>query len=198
MDGRRSFVFSLVCILSFLSPVLLAVDFDVFVAGGTLKAVRAAVAARGEGKRVFLAAPRPYCGEDRAATLDLERHPEDDAADPLIREIFNPQYRASGAYNVLPAKGWRAVQKFEPYETVETAPVTGVLDTVTTPLLVKRACDRALLTAKVEFLTAAPVIAAERTEDGNWRVTYAVRGGERTGAIMRPMRGNFETRPKDL
>ena len=153
--------------------------YDLFVAGGTLEAVRTAVRARQEGKTVFLAAPRPYCGEDRAATLDLARHPDDDAGDPLIREIFNPAYRASGAYNVLPAKGWKAVERFAPYETVATAPVTGALDTVTTPLLVKRACDRALLAAKVEYLTAAPVVSARREASGDWLVTCATRSGER-------------------
>ena len=154
--------------------------YDMFVAGGTLDAVRTAVRAREEGKSVFLAAPRPYCGEDRAATLDLTRHPDDDADDPLVREIFNPDYRAGGAYNVLPAKGWRAVQRFEPYVTVETAAATGGLDTVTTPLLVKRACDRALLKAKVEYLTAASVVSARREPAGDWLVTYVSRSGERT------------------
>ena len=90
------------------------VEIDLFVAGGTLDAVRAAVKARAEGKSVFLAAPRPYLGEDRAATLMLDRLPSDDPADPLVREMFNPAYRAAGAYNVLKSKGWRAVEKFEP------------------------------------------------------------------------------------
>lgn len=152
--------------------------YDLIVAGGTLDAVRTAVKASNVGKKVFLLAPRPYCGEDRAATLDLTRRPNDDENDPLIREIFNPAYRASGAYNVLPAKGWRAIQRFEPYETVETAPVTGALDTVTTPLLVKRACDRALLAAKVEYLTAAPVVSVRREASGGWLVTYVSRSGE--------------------
>ena len=154
--------------------------YSLFVAGGTLEAVRTAVAAARNGDRVFIAAPRPYFGEDRAATLDLERHADDDVNDPLIREIFNPVYRARGAYNVLKGDGWRAVEKFAPYETVVTEPVTGGLETVTTPLLVKRACDRALLAAGVEFLTAAPTVSAERTSDGCWRVTYAFRGGFRT------------------
>ena len=41
------------------------VEIDLFVAGGTLDAVRAAVQARAEGKNVFLAAPRP-CRRSRA------------------------------------------------------------------------------------------------------------------------------------
>lgn len=155
--------------------------YDLVVAGGTLDAVRTAVKASKDGKKVFLAAPRPYCGEDRAATFDLRRHPDDDVNDPLIREIFNPVYRASGAYNVLNGKGWMAVQKFAPYETVETEPVQpGELDVVTTPLLVKRACDRALLAAKVDFLTGAQTVAAERQVGGLWKVTYVSRSGETT------------------
>ena len=158
--------------------LLIAAVLDLYVAGGTLDAVRTAVAARQEGRSVFLAAPRPYCGEDRAATLDLERHEDDDPGDSLVREIFNPAYRAKGAYNVLKGKGWRAVEKFAPYETVATEPVTGALDTVTTPLLVKRACDRALLAAKVDYLTGAQTVAAERRADGLWKVTYVTRSGE--------------------
>ena len=175
------------CIIAFLGLFFSVASFadsgavyDLFVAGGTLEAVRTATAASAEGQRVFLAAPRPYCGEDRAATFDLERHADDDVNDPLIREIFNPAYRARGAYNVLPGTGWRAVDKFKPYETVATPPVTGELETVTTPLLIKRACDKALLAAKVEFLTGAQVVSATRGGDGLWQVVYAARDGERT------------------
>lgn len=155
------------------------VEIDLFVAGGTLDAVRAAVQARDEGKSVFLAAPRPYLGEDRAATLMLDRLPSDDPADPLVREMFNPAYRAAGAYNVLKSKGWRAVQKFEPYENVKTEPVKGELDSVTTPLLVKRACDKALIGAGVRYLTGAQAVAEGDRSDGRVRVVVSARGGER-------------------
>lgn len=173
----------LLCLI--LSPGMNALSseliYDLVVAGGTLDAVRTAINESNKGKKVFLAAPRPYCGEDRAATFDLERHAEDDENDPLVREIFNPAYRAGGAYNVLKGKGWRAAQRFAPYETVETEPVSpGELDLVTTPLLVKRACDRLLLAAKVKFLTGAQTIAARRRADGLWMVTYVSRSGETT------------------
>jgi hypothetical protein len=46
---------------------------DVLVVGGTLGAVAAAVEAAEGGARVFLAAPRPYLGEDQSATLRLWR-----------------------------------------------------------------------------------------------------------------------------
>ena len=46
-------------------------DVDVLVLGGGVEAVKAALAAKAEGARVFLAAPRPYLGDDRAGTLRL-------------------------------------------------------------------------------------------------------------------------------
>ena len=69
-------------------------DVDVVVVGGTLDGVRAAVSARQSGASVFLVAPRAYLGEDSAATFQLERRPEDDVSDPVIKEIFNPLYAA--------------------------------------------------------------------------------------------------------
>jgi len=42
----------------------IAYDVDVVVVGGTSRGVAAAVAVSKEGASVFLAAPRPYLGED--------------------------------------------------------------------------------------------------------------------------------------
>lgn len=154
--------------------------YDVFVAGGTLSAVRVAVQARYLGKSVFLAAPRPYCGEDRAATLDLTLHQDDDERDPLIREMFHPAYCASSAYEILPSTVCRTDPRVNPHAATTAGPVTGKLAAVTTPLLVKRACDRALLAAQVKFQTATIVIAARRDGSGDWLVTYASRSGEKT------------------
>ena len=152
------------------------VTYDLVIAGGTLEGVRHAVREAAAGRKVFLVAPRPYLGEDRAATLILDRLPTDDVNDPLTREIFNPAYRAAGAYNILKSKGWRAVQKFEPYEKVETAPVpAGELEKVTTPLLVKRACDRALIAVGVKYLTGAQVIGVEPMADGAKRILISMR-----------------------
>ena len=53
---------SIALVLGILAGVLRAEEgtvYDLFVAGGTLEAVRTATAARAEGQRVFLAAPRP-------------------------------------------------------------------------------------------------------------------------------------------
>jgi hypothetical protein len=163
------------------APCRAAETYDLVIAGGTLDAVRLAVKESKAGQKVFLVAPRPYLGEDRAATLILDRLPTDDVNDPLIREIFNPAYRAAGAYNNLKSKGWRAVQKFEPYEKVETAPVpVGELDTVTTPLIVKRACDRALLAAGVKYLTGAQVIGVEPMADGAKKILISMRDKDQT------------------
>ena len=192
MGGMRRITFELVGLCTLLvtadclvaatceTPVA-AAEYDIVVAGGTLEGVRHAVREATAGRKVFLVAPRPYLGEDRAATLILDRLPTDDVNDPLVREIFNPAYRATGAYNNLKSKGWRAVQKFEPYEKVETAPVpAGELDTVTTPLLVKRACDRALIAAGVRYLTGAQVIGVEPMADGMLKVLISMRGKDQT------------------
>ena len=64
-------------------------DVDVVVAGGSSAAVAAAVAAKKAGATVFLAAPRPYLGEDIAGTLQLARAPSDDESHPLYRAIFD-------------------------------------------------------------------------------------------------------------
>ena len=162
------------------TPVV-PVEYDLVIAGGTLEGVRHAVREASAGRKVFLVAPRPYLGEDRAATLILDRLPTDDVNDPLIREIFNPTYHAAGAYNILKSKGWRAVQKFEPYENVETTPIpAGELDKVTTPLLVKRACDRALIAAGVKYLTGAQVIGVEPIADGRRKILISMRDKDQT------------------
>jgi flavin-dependent dehydrogenase len=49
----------------------LVYDVDVVVVGGTTRGVAAAVAAAEKGAKVFLAAPRPYLGEDMCATYRL-------------------------------------------------------------------------------------------------------------------------------
>ena len=46
-----------------------AYDVDVVVVGGGVSAVAAATAAAKDGAKVFLAAPRPYLGQDLAGTL---------------------------------------------------------------------------------------------------------------------------------
>ena len=85
-------------------------DVDVVVAGGSSAAVAAAVAAKQAGATVFLAAPRPYLGEDLAGTLHLARVPGDDEAHPIYRAIFDgrraarPSWPFTYSYDAVPDK----------------------------------------------------------------------------------------------
>jgi len=61
----------------------LAYSVDVVVAGGGTGAVSAAVAAAEAGQDVFLAAPRPYLGDDMTAGLRLWLEKGEKPTDPL-------------------------------------------------------------------------------------------------------------------
>jgi flavin-dependent dehydrogenase len=63
-------------------------EVDVVVVGGSSGGVAAAVAAAKKGAKVFLAAPRPYLGEDLCATYRLWLEPGEEATTDLAREIF--------------------------------------------------------------------------------------------------------------
>ena len=65
-----------------------AYDVDVVVVGGSSAAVAAAVAATGQGANVFVAAPRPYLGEDICATYRLWLEADEQPNDPLAKELF--------------------------------------------------------------------------------------------------------------
>jgi flavin-dependent dehydrogenase len=67
-------------------PVLY--DVDVLVVGGASGAVTAAVAAAREGATVFLAAPRPYLGDDICGTYRLWLEPGEEPMSPLARILF--------------------------------------------------------------------------------------------------------------
>ncbi len=82
-------------------PVLY--DVDVLVVGGTSGAVTAAVAAAQNGATVFLAAPRPYLGEDICGTYRLWLEPGEEPTSPLARIMFaepraTPQFRNTIAF----------------------------------------------------------------------------------------------------
>jgi hypothetical protein len=66
----------------------LAYDVDVVVVGGASAGVAAAVAAAEQGAKVFLAAPRPYLGEDLCATYRLWLEADEVPDDPLATELF--------------------------------------------------------------------------------------------------------------
>ncbi len=67
----------------------LAFDVDVVVVGGSSSAVAAAVAAADQGAKVFLAAPRPYLGEDICATYRLWLEPDEQPTDPLAKSLYD-------------------------------------------------------------------------------------------------------------
>ena len=71
-----------------LIPVLHEVD--VVVVGGGSGGVAAAVEAARAGAKVFLAAPRPYLGEDLCATYRLWLEPGETPSTDLAREVFKP------------------------------------------------------------------------------------------------------------
>ncbi len=63
-------------------------EVDVAVVGGTSAGITAAVEAADNGAEVFLAAPRPYLGEDLCATYRLWLDPDEEPQTPLAKEMF--------------------------------------------------------------------------------------------------------------
>ena len=66
-----------------------AYQVDVLVVGGSSGAVAAAVEAARSGAKVFLAAERPYLGDDMTATLRLWPQPGDELDSPLAKQLFD-------------------------------------------------------------------------------------------------------------
>ena len=151
---RAALVAAAGMLFAHLAPAAIPDEVDVVVAGGTTDGVRAALRAKSEGKRVFVAAPRPYLGEDRAATYRLEKTAADDPRDALVRAMFDPATRADAAW-LMPEDQLGVGLAYQLAVALDKKPMTpdkdGLLP-VTTPLEVKRALDRALLDAKVPFL----------------------------------------------
>lgn len=71
-------------------------DVDVVVVGGTSGAITAAVAAANNGASVFLAAPRPYLGEDVAGTLRLWLEDGDEPVSDLEKALFERKAPVTG------------------------------------------------------------------------------------------------------
>ena len=65
-------------------------DVDVVVVGGSSAAVAAAVEAAKGGAKVFLAAERPYLGQDLCGTYRLWLEPGEDPDSELAKEMFSP------------------------------------------------------------------------------------------------------------
>ena len=72
-----------------LREIPLTRDVDVVVIGGTTGAVAAAEAAARAGAKVFLAAPRPYLGDDLCAKMRLWLEPGEEAQGGLAARIFS-------------------------------------------------------------------------------------------------------------
>ena len=70
--------------------VPVAHEVDVVVVGGSSGGVAAAVEAAKNGAKVFLAAPRPYLGEDVCASYRLWLEAGEEPATDLAREVFRP------------------------------------------------------------------------------------------------------------
>ncbi|MBM3749488.1 MAG: FAD-dependent oxidoreductase, partial [Acidobacteria bacterium] len=64
-----------------------AYNVDVVVVGGSTGAVAAAAAAAEKGAKVFLAAPRPYLGEDVCAPMRLWLEQDEEPSTPLARAL---------------------------------------------------------------------------------------------------------------
>jgi len=82
--------------------VSVAYDVDVVVVGGSSGAVAAAAAAAQHGAKVFLAAPRPYLGEDICATYRLWLEPDEKPASALARAVFAEPGAAGHQKNAIP------------------------------------------------------------------------------------------------
>ncbi len=76
-----------------------AYDVDVVVVGGTSGGVAAAVAAAQQGASVFLAAERPYLGEDICGTYRLWLKPGETPTLPLAKKVFAEPPAASLSRN---------------------------------------------------------------------------------------------------
>ena len=90
-----------------------AYDVDVVVVGGGSGAVTAAVEAASKGASVFLAAPRPYLGEDVAGTLRLWLEEGRTLETPLEKAMFERADPISGFPNRM-AFTYEADQKPNP------------------------------------------------------------------------------------
>lgn len=110
-----------------------AYQVDVVVVGGSTGAVAAAVEAARSGAKVFLAAERPYLGDDMTATLRLWRQADDELDSELAQEIFNDhEAKPAGSAG---QDGTSPSGKQPPR-----------------PIHVKKTLDKALLAAGVPFL----------------------------------------------
>ncbi len=77
-------------------------DVDVLVVGGSSGAVAAAVAAAEDGAKVFLAAPRPYLGDDICGVYRFWLEPDEEPMTPLAAALFAEPDMAGPTRNTIP------------------------------------------------------------------------------------------------
>ena len=82
----------------------IAYEADIVVVGGTTGAVASAIAAAEDGASVFLAAPRPYLGEDVCGTLRLWLEPDEQPSTALEHKLFDAPPSTTLWANRLPLK----------------------------------------------------------------------------------------------
>lgn len=85
-------------------PIPVLHEVDVVVIGGTSGGVAAAVEASNQGAKVFLAAPRPYLGEDMCGTYRLWLEAGETPTTPLATEVYNAPRRPEEPKRGLPFK----------------------------------------------------------------------------------------------
>jgi len=101
-------------------------DVDVVVVGGSSGAVSAAVAAAQNGARVFLAAPRPYLGEDLCGTYRLWLEPDEEPTSPVAAALFAEPNAAGSFRNTIPFTYGADVESAAQHK--DTAQSTGLRD----------------------------------------------------------------------
>lgn len=97
-----------------------AYDVDVVVVGGSSGAVAAAAAAARQGAKVFLAAPRPYLGDDICGTYRLWLEPDEKPASALARAVFAEPETARRQKDAIPFTYEADVEPSAPHK--DTAP----------------------------------------------------------------------------
>ena len=127
----------------------IAYRVDVVVVGGSSAGVAAAVEAARYGADVFLAAPRPYLGEDLCGTARLWLEEDQVPTTPLAKKLFPEKW-------LLPARK----------DPTSTGP-SHVPVYFAKPLHVKRTLDEALLSAGVKFLFGCYATDVLRDEEGS-------------------------------
>ena len=130
-----------------------AYDVDVVVIGGSSGGVAAAVAAVEHGAKVFLAAERPYLGEDICGTYRLWLEPDEVPASGLAKKVFAEPTVSSLMRN-----------KKEDRPLAESEGAAARIPP--TPMQVKRTLDEALLEAGVQFLYGCYVTDVLHDGDG--------------------------------